>query len=124
MPSCAELFKKQKALTVEIKRETRRIPYDLIYSLVSKGRRVLVFGETPYEPLCTYYGKLSELPAGMFECDFLRVGRSAVVNLRYVQRINGYKVHLCNGVELSVSRACYASVRSAFLEWRGLFGDN
>lgn len=53
----------------------------------------------------------------------MRIGRSAVVNMRYVRRIIGYKVWMDNGVELSVSRTSYAQVRSIYLEWKGRFGD-
>lgn len=59
----------------------------------------------------------------MFSSGFLRVGRSAVVNLRHVRKILGYKVQMTNGVELSVSRALYGEIRSTYLEWRGRFGN-
>lgn len=118
-----ELFTRQKALVVEVNREVVRVPYDEIYSLESEGRRVLVFGEVPRKTLCAYYGKLSDLPEELFSSGFLRVGRSAVVNMRYIRKILGYKVQMANGVELSVSRAGYAEIRGAYLEWRGRFGD-
>ena len=118
-----ELFTRHKALVVEVSRETVRVPYDDIYSLESEGRRVQVFGETPRSPLCVYYGKLSDLPGEMFSSGFLRVGRSAVINLRHVRKILGYKVQMTNGVELSVSRALYGEIRSTYLEWRGRFGN-
>ena len=118
-----ELFTRHKALVVEVSRETVRVPYDDIYSLESEGRRVQVFGEPPRSPLCVYYGKLSDLPGEMFSSGFLRVGRSAVVNLRHVRKILGYKVQMTNGVELSVSRALYGEIRSTYLEWRGRFGN-
>lgn len=118
-----ELFTRRKALVVEVSRETVRVPYDDIYSLESEGRRIQVFGEIPHKPLCIYYGKLSELPEEMFSSGFLRVGRSAVVNLRFVRKILGYKVQMNNGVELSVSRAIYGEVRGTYLEWRGRFGN-
>lgn len=118
-----ELFTRPRALLVEVNREAVRIPYDEIYSLESEGRRVQVFGQTPRKPLCVYYGKLSELPKELFDSGFLRVGRSAVVNMRYIRKILGYKVQMRNDVELSVSRAGYAAVRGAYLEWRGRFAD-
>ena len=96
---------------------------DDIFSLESEGRRVLVFGEEPHKLLCVYYGKLSELPEDLFENGFVRIGRSAVVNMKYIQKIAGYKVRMRNGAELSVSRASYAEVRRLYLEWKGRFGD-
>ena len=118
-----ELFTRHKALVVEVSRETVRVPYDDIYSLESEGRRVQVFGQVPHKPLCVYYGKLADLPADMLASGFLRVGRSAVVNMKYISRIAGYKVWMRNGAELSVSRTGYAGVRRLYLEWKGRFGD-
>lgn len=128
LPPCLEdvyreLFGVRRALPVEFNREARQIPYDDIYSLESEGRRVLVMGEEPRKPLCVYYGKLSELPGDLFENGFVRIGRSAVVNMKYISRIAGYKVRMRNGAELSVSRTGYAGVRSLYLEWKGRFGD-
>ena len=128
LPPCLEdvyqeLFGVRRALPVEFNREARQIPYDDIYSLESEGRRVLVMGEEPRKPLCVYYGKLSELPGDLFENGFVRIGRSAVVNMKYISRIAGYKVWMRNGAELSVSRTGYAGVRRLYLEWKGRFGD-
>lgn len=128
LPQCmesvyAELFQKTRAFTVEINRESRSIPYDGIFYLESAGRRVQIFGERLHEPLCSYYGKLSDLPQEMLDYGFLRIGKSTVVNMRYIRRIAGYKAILCNNAELSVSRAHYGEIRSAYLEWKGRFGN-
>ena len=85
--------------------------------------RYNVYGDVPHQPLCSYYGKLTDLPQALFENGFLRVGRSDVVNMRYIRQISGYKVTMRNGVELSVSRNGYAAIRETYLEWKGQFGD-
>lgn len=91
--------------------------------LESDLRKINVYGETLHKPLCSYYGKLTDLPASLQEDGFLRVGRSFVVNMRYIRQISNYKVMLQNGVELGVSRNGYAAIRGAYLEWKGQFGD-
>ena len=55
----------------------------------------------------------------LYENGFLQVSRSDVVNMKYVCGIRSYKMTLKNGVELSISRAGYAAIRSAYLEWKG-----
>ena len=112
-----------KTLTVHHNRENIRIPLDQIYYLESDLRKINVYGETLHKPLCSYYGKLTDLPASLQEDGFLRVGRSFVVNMRYIRQISNYKVMLQNGVELGVSRNGYAAIRGAYLEWKGQFGD-
>ena len=63
------------------------------------------------------------LPAMLYENGFLQVGRSDVVNLQYVRSIRNYKVELRSGVELNASRQDFPAIRSAWLEWKGQFGD-
>ena len=43
--------------------------------------------------------------------------------MKYILQISNYKVELKNGVELSVSRNGYSTIRGAFLEWKGQFGN-
>lgn len=92
--------------------------------IVSDLRKINVYGDVAHQPLCSYYGKLNELPQALFENGFLRVGRSAVVNMKYIRQISSYMVTLRNGVKLGVSRNGYAEIRSTYLEWKGQFGDD
>ena len=95
-----------KTLTIRQNRTETELPYDSIYYLESDLR------------------KLNELPQALFENGFLRVGRSAVVNMKYIRQISSYMVTLRNGVKLGVSRNGYAEIRSTYLEWKGQFGDD
>ena len=112
-----------KTLTVHHNRESSEIPLNQIYYLESERRVINVYGDIAREPICTFYGKLNELPSVLAENGFLQVGRSDVVNLQYVRTISNYRVQMKNGVELSVSRGSYAAIRAAYLEWKGQFGD-
>ncbi|MFR9066846.1 MAG: LytTR family DNA-binding domain-containing protein [Faecalibacterium prausnitzii] len=113
----------RKTLEVHHNRTTSEIPLDQIYYLESDLRQINVYGDIPHQPICTFYGKIADLPAMLYENGFLQVGRSDVVNLQYVRSIRNYKVELRSGVELSVSRQYYTAIRSAWLEWKGQFGD-
>lgn len=66
---------------------------------------------------------LADLPPMLYENGFLQVSRSDVVNMKYVRSIRSYRALLKNGVELSVSRAGYAAIQNAYLEWKGQYGD-
>lgn len=128
LPSCLEdayneVTKKQKYLSVQISREIYQIPYDSIFCLQSSTRQILVFGENRYTPICTYYGKLSGLPQEMYQEGFLRVGRSAVVNMRYIEKVSAYKLRLKNGMELGISRELYSKVYGTYLEWQGRYSE-
>ena len=128
LPKClddllAALTDQRKTLTVHHNRTETEIPLDQIYYLESDLRQINVYGDIPHQPICTFYGKIADLPAMLYENGFLQVGRSDVVNLKYVRSIRNYKVELRSGVELSVSRQYYTAIRSAWLEWKGQFGD-
>ena len=129
LPKCLEdvlaaVTDQKKTLTVHHNRTTSEIPLDQIYYLESSLRQINVYGDIPHEPICRFYGKIADLPPMLFENGFLQVGRSYVVNLQYVRAIRNYKVELCSGVELGASRQDYAAIRSAYLEWKGQFGND
>ena len=128
LPSClddllAELTDQRKTLTVHHNRAATEIPLDQIYYLESDLRQINVYGDIARQPICTYYGKIADLPQMLYENGFLQVSRSDVVNMKYVCGIRSYKMTLKNGVELSISRAGYAAIRSAYLEWKGQYVD-
>ena len=62
---------------------------------------------------------------GVISADYCRFAksRSDVVNMKYVRSIRSYRALLKNGVELSVSRAGYAAIQNAYLEWKGQYVD-
>ena len=98
LPSCLEalfhekIARSRKVLTIRQNRTSIELPYDSIYCLESDLRKVNVYGDVPHQPLCSYYGKLTDLPQALFENGFLRVGRSDVVNMRYIRQISGHMV--------------------------------
>ena len=128
LPKClddllAALTDQRKTLTVHHNRTETEIPLDQIYYLESDLRQINVYGDIARKPICTYYGKIADLPPMLYENGFLQVSRSDVVNMKYVRSIRSYRALLKNGVELSVSRAGYAAIQNAYLEWKGQFGD-
>lgn len=129
LPSCLDAILSMQAhsgpktLPIRQNRTETDIPFDSIYYLESDLRKINVYGDVAHQPICSYYGKLTELPQTLFENGFLRVGRSYVVNMKYIRQISGYKLTLRNGVELGVSRNGYAAIRGTYLEWKGQFGD-
>ena len=128
LPKClddllAAFTDQHRTLTVHHNRATSEIPLYQIYYLESALRQIDIYGDIPHRPICTFYGKLAELPAMLYENGFLQVSRSDVVNMSHVHSIRNYKVELKNGVELGVSRQSYAAIRNAWLEWKGQFAD-
>ncbi len=119
----ADLTDTHKVLRFRANRVEYEIPLDQIFYLESAGRQIDIYGDVAHQRTCSYYCKISELPAMLYDNDFVQISRSDVVNMKYIRQIRNYKVYLSNGVELGVSRQDYARIRAAWLEWRGQFGD-
>lgn len=128
LPSCLEdifsgMSDPRKTLEVHHNRTTSEIPLDQIYYLESDLRHYLQ--KTVF---IQHGGQISDLAVkgadGLVRDIAVDVDLpSDVVNLQYVRSIRNYKVELRSGVELSVSRQYYTAIRSAWLEWKGQFGD-
>ena len=128
LPSCLEdifsgMSDPRKTLEVHHNRTTSEIPLDQIYYLESDRRQINLYGDIAHKPVCSFYGKIAELPEMLYKNGFLQVSRSDVVNMKYVRSIRSYRALLKNGVELSVSRAGYAAIQNAYLEWKGQYVD-
>lgn len=128
LPNCLDglmdaLTDPRRTLTVHHNRTESEIPLDQIYYLESDRRQIHVYGDIAHQPICSFYGKITDLPEMLYENGFLQVGRSDVVNMRYVHSIRNYRVQLKNGLELGVSRSGYAAIRAAWLEWKGQYVD-
>mgnify|MGYP000848054984 FL=1 len=119
----AVLTDQRKTLTVHHNRTADEVPLDQIYYLESDRRQINLYGDIAHKPVCSFYGKIAELPEMLYKNGFLQVSRSDVVNMKYVRSIRSYRALLKNGVELSVSRAGYAAIQNAYLEWKGQYGD-
>ena len=83
--TCAALTDQRKTLTVHHNRTETEIPLDQIYYLESDLRQINVYGDIARRPICTYYGKIADLPPMLYENGFLQVSRSDVVNMKYVR---------------------------------------
>ena len=76
LPKClddllAAFTDQHRTLTVHHNRATSEIPLYQIYYLESALRQIDIYGDIPHRPICTFYGKLAELPAMLYENGFL-----------------------------------------------------
>lgn len=127
LPKClddllAALTDQRKTLTVHHNRTETEIPLDQIYYLESDLRQINVYGDIARRPICTYYGKIATcahaLRERLFAGEPQRCGEHEIC-----AQLRSYRALLKNGVELSVSRAGYAAIQNAYLEWKGQYVD-
>ena len=110
LPSCLEalfhekIARSRKVLTIRQNRTSIELPYDSIYCLESDLRKVNVYGDVPHQPLCSYYGKLTDLPQALFENGWAeRCGQHALHPPD--QRVQGHDAQR-GGTERQPERLC------------------
>lgn len=65
--------------------------------------------------------KLDELQEMMHEKNLLRIHKSFLVNMKYIQKVEAYAITLYNGKTLPVSRSRYAEVKEKIIMFEGEF---
>ena len=102
----------EKYYMVESRGQTLRLPLSRIKYFFSDRRSV---NAVTAEETHTFYGKLSELETELPE-NFVRIHNRYLVNLKYVQSIQGNSVQMA-GEELPVSRSCKQDLAIAFAKY-------
>ena len=102
----------EKYYMVESRGQTLRLPLSRIKYFFSDRRSV---NAVTAEETHTFYGKLSELEIELPE-NFVRIHNRYLVNLKYVQSIQGNSVQMA-GEELPVSRSCKQDLAIAFAKY-------
>ena len=91
---------------------------DIIY--IENDKHYLKYYTTKSETPLRIRGLISELEAKLIYCDFVRVHRSYIVNLRYVSRIDrtGFEVHLKeNSKRLPLSKNLKKDVFDKYVQY-------
>lgn len=65
------------------------------------------------------YKKLDEIEAELAPFGFLRVHKSFLVNMQYVEKINSYILRLTTGKEISVPKSRYPYVKKEYAIYKG-----
>ena len=102
----------EKYYMVESRGQTLRLPLSRIKYFFSDRRSV---NAVTAEETHTFCGKLSELETELPE-NFVRIHNRYLVNLKYVQSIQGNSVQMA-GEELPVSRSCKQDLAIAFAKY-------
>lgn len=87
-------------LTITIRNKKYVIPIESIYYIESSSRKLIVHTcEQDY----TYYQRLDVVEAQLPKSEFIRIHKSYLVALSYIDHFTNYKITLKNGKELSIS---------------------
>ena len=73
------------------------------------------------EHLCE--GQISETARRLSQFGFFQIHRSYIVNLKYIEKVNGHEVTLCNGLKVVIGRIHSKEFKKEFFKWRMRFDD-
>ncbi|MGE5654348.1 MAG: LytR/AlgR family response regulator transcription factor [Bacillota bacterium] len=107
-----KLRRNERALLLEIHDETVRIPLYEIQYLEVRQNYVTIHAREEH----TVKRPLSEIEKELDE-SFFRVGRSFIVNLRYIRKITKTDVYLKNGAVVPLSRGMYEPLNRAMISY-------
>lgn len=105
------LARNEKAIFIQHAGENIRVPLYEIRYLEVMHNHVTIYAGDEYRVKKTLAALEDEL-----DQNFFRVGRSFIVNLRYVRRSTKTEVHLADGIVVPLSRGLYAPLNRAIIE--------
>ena len=65
------------------------------------------------------YRSLEKVAKQVKESNFIRIHKSVLINMEYVDRISNYKVYLKNGMDFDISRERYQMVKMNYESYLG-----
>ena len=94
------------------------IKYDDILYLESSKRLIYLHLIDEQKENKCFYAVMAELEEQLALAGFLRVHKSYLVNMRYIEKLNYNGVVLVNKEELPISQKRYSEIKALHLQWR------
>lgn len=114
-----QVFQSRKVITISINAEDVDIPIQNILYFESNRRIITIhlinFNRKQYQ----FYGNMTDLSEKFKVLGFLRIQKSFLVNMNYIELFQFGKVQLKNGQVLSSSKKNHAEIKKVYLQWRG-----
>lgn len=115
----AQLQRQSEIIEVKCGKDIYPVPLGNILYIESDKRTVIFALQNYSRKSLTTYRKLSDLEAELTDKGFLRVHKSFLVNMRYVDSIKNYVVTMKNGESMQTSRQNYKELVEAFRRFSG-----
>lgn len=88
---------------------------DIIYIETSKHKNVFYTKEQTF----SIYKKMDELEEDLEGMGFVRIHRSFLINMKYIEKISSYVMILSTGKEISVPKSRYPEVKRQYTLFKG-----
>lgn len=95
---------------------TKRIEISKILYFETKGRTVFCYLKNG--KVLDVTNSLGQLEEGLKSKNFIKVQRSCLVNVAYIEDLDSRHLYMINGKAIAVGRKSLEEVRSVFMDWK------
>lgn len=114
-----EYQKRHRVVSFSMASENIDVPVENILYLESDHRIVIMHLINHARKSFCFYASITQLESSLSPIGFLRIHKSYLVNMEYVELLQYGKVRLKGSVELPVSKANYTELKQYYIAWRG-----
>lgn len=114
-----EVVRKKQIITISVNSEWIDIPVNHILYLESNLRIVIMHLIHDERTEYRFYGNMTDLSEKLEDLGFLRIQKSFLVNMEYIEQMQYEKVRLRGEIVLPSSAKNHKELKQYYLKWRG-----
>lgn len=114
-----EVVREKQIITISVNSELIDIPVSHILYLESNLRIIIMHLLHDDRKEYRFYGNMTDLSEKLEDLGFLRIQKSFLVNMEYIEQMQYEKVSLSGGIVLPSSAKNHKELKQHYLKWRG-----
>lgn len=114
-----EVVREKQIITISVNSELIDIPVSHILYLESNLRIIIMHLIHDDRKEYRFYGNMTDLSEKLEDLGFLRIQKSFLVNMEYIEQMQYEKVSLSGGIVLTSSAKNHKELKQHYLKWRG-----
>lgn len=114
-----EYKKRHRVVSFSMAAENIDVPVENILYLESNHRMMTMHLINHARKSFRFYASITQMESTLSPIGFLRVHKSYLVNMEYIELLQYGKVRLKGSVELPVSKTNYTELKQHYIAWRG-----
>lgn len=112
-----ERTKRLRVITIQINGERINVPVSNILYMESSARIITMHLIENVRPMYQFYGNMSDLAQKFEILGFLRVHKSYLVNMKYIEIFQCKRLEIKGGILISSSERKYSELKQRYLTW-------
>ena len=114
-----EVVREKQIITISVNSELIDIPVNHILYLESNLRIIIMHLIHDERKEYRFYGNMTDLSEKLEDLGFLRIQKSFLVNMEYIEQMQYEKVRLRGEIVLPSSAKNHKELKQHYLKWRG-----